>query len=150
MMATLLLGTALAAEGYNQQVETSTTVTWHPALLLSGALTVGTEFRVPGSDLSASFLAGPYAWDGAVGGMSIFQLRRYVVGDFDRGLYFGGHVGGSLAADEYYWYYTAILAGVTGGKWVWDSGLTIDQNFGVGVNLAGVTSFLSLGLGWSW
>ena len=137
--------------GYNGRVDHATTVLWHPLMAISGTIAVTTEFRRPDSSYSYSFGGGPYAYAGFVGLASMGQVRRYVLGDFDQGLYFGGHVGFTYAEYDIYYYFSAVAGGVTGGKWSWPSGLTIDQFWGVGYYSGwGLDLFSSVGIGWSW
>ena len=145
----ILLTTAVLAQGYNAEIEHTKTVTWQPLMLASGALAVSIEYRVS-ANASLLWEGGPYTYAGAVGAMSVMQARGYWLGDFDRGLYSGGHLGGSLLADADYWYYGAVLAGIAGGKWTYKSGLTLDQHWGVGINLVGMAAFGGFGVGWSW
>jgi len=145
----LLMGLALGA-GYNEEYESDRTVIFYPLDLLFGTVQVEGEFRLRPTQASLTFGGGVYYREGVLGAGGYFQPRHYVVGDFDRGVYWGGSVGGSIGQDEYYYYWTLVMAGVTGGKWTWDSGFTLHHQWGLGYSAGvGVNWWASLGLGWS-
>ena len=141
---------------YNSEIETTKTVVLHPVTLLFGAAYASAEFRLP--DTSASLMVGAIgytftgAWDtNGVGLTSIFQARRYVLGDFDRGLYVGSHLNATYAQDALFTYYSGAVGAVTGGKWVVAPGFTLDQHWGVAYYSDwGVDWFVTVGVGWSW
>ncbi len=129
--------------------ENRVSFTWHPVMVLNLGLVAGAEWRVADSKMSVGVWGGPYFYYG-VGVLGMAQMRGYFYGDFDRGLYAGGHIGASYSEDPYYWYVTAATGAVSGGKWTWNSGFTMDAGWGFGLATDGPRLFITYSIGWSW